>query len=68
MNAEEPWTLEPWHVKSAFRKAHVHVPESAFTMPQEKISGPDMDLEGKEFYITVTVSCVLHKQYSHTRK
>jgi len=58
MNAEEPWTLEASHIRAAFRKAHVHVPESAFTMPKEKITGPDMELEGKEFYITVTVRMI----------
>ena len=56
MNKEEPWTLEPWHIRSAFRKAQVHVPDGAFTMPKDPIIGPDMELEGKEFYITVTVS------------
>lgn len=56
MNKENPWTLEPWHVRSAFRKAGVTVPESAITMPGHTISGPDMALEGKEFYVTVTVS------------
>ena len=56
MNKENPWTLEPWHIRSAFRKAHVHVPEECFTMPEEPIKGPDMNLEGKEFVITITVS------------
>ncbi|CAG7819876.1 unnamed protein product [Allacma fusca] len=56
MNKENPWTLEPWHIRSAFRKAHVHVPENCFTMPSEPISGPDMALEGKEFFITVTIN------------
>jgi large subunit ribosomal protein L9 len=67
MNAEEQWTLEPWHVRAAFRKAHVNVPEHTFSLPQEKITGPDMELEGKEFYITVTVSyvafCLCLKSY-----
>jgi len=56
MNKDTPWTLEPWHVRASFRKAKVHVPESAITMPQHVISGPDMTLEGKEFYITVTIN------------
>jgi large subunit ribosomal protein L9 len=56
MNKENPWTLEPWHIRSAFRKAHVHVPENCFTMPTDPISGPDMALEGKEFIITVTIN------------
>jgi len=56
MNAHEPWTLEPWHIRSAFRKAHIHVPDYAFTMPRDTINGPDMELEGKEFIITVTLN------------
>lgn len=59
MNKENPWTLEPWHVSSAFRKAGVCVPQSAITMPEHTINGPDMALEGKEFYVTVTVSSLL---------
>ncbi|CAL8130634.1 unnamed protein product [Orchesella dallaii] len=56
MNKDTPWTLEPWHIRSSFRKAKVHVPESAITMPEHVITGPDMALEGKEFYITVTIN------------
>lgn len=56
MNKENAWNLEPWHVRCAFRKAGVHIPESAITMPDNPISGPDLALEGKEFYVTVTVS------------
>jgi len=56
MNKENPWTLEPWHIRSAFRKAGVCVPESAIVMPEAVISGPDLAIEGKEFYITVTIN------------
>ncbi|XP_063367577.1 large ribosomal subunit protein bL9m [Cydia amplana] len=56
MNKREPWTLEPWHVKASFRKAGFVVPEHAITMPPGKISGPDMSLQEKEFYVTITIN------------
>jgi large subunit ribosomal protein L9 len=56
MNKEQSWTLEPWHVRAAFRRAHVIVPDSAITMPEYPITGPDMNLEGKEFFVTLTVA------------
>jgi large subunit ribosomal protein L9 len=56
MNKEEPWTLEPWHIRAAFRKAYVCVPEEAITMPKKPISGPNPDLQDKEFYVTVTIN------------
>jgi len=65
MNKDTPWTLEPWHVKSAFRKAHVIVDESAITMPEIPITGPDMSIEMKEFYVTLTVSILVLKLNIH---
>jgi len=56
MNKDNPWTLEPWHVRNAFQKAHVIVPESAITMPKQQIKGPDLSLEKKEFFITLTIN------------
>lgn len=56
MNMENPWTIKPWHIKASFRKCGYIVPESAITLPETPISGPDMNLEDKEFFITVTVS------------
>ncbi|XP_063236752.1 large ribosomal subunit protein bL9m [Bacillus rossius redtenbacheri] len=58
MNKEVPWTVEPWHVRMSFRKANVHVPESAIEMPQEAITGPDLGLERKQFLVTVTINGV----------
>lgn len=65
---EEPWTLEPWHVKASFRKSGYVVPEEAITLPEEPIKGPDMNLQDKEFFIvvkinnleTVKVRCRIH--------
>lgn len=56
MNKENKWVLEPWHVKVSFRKAGVHLSEDCIELPKTKIEGPDMNLEGKEFFVTVTVS------------
>ncbi|EFA07188.1 large ribosomal subunit protein bL9m [Tribolium castaneum] len=56
MNKDSPWTLQPWHVKTSFRKCGFIVPEYAITMPKREIKGPNLDLEGKEFYIIVTVN------------
>ncbi|XP_021963154.1 39S ribosomal protein L9, mitochondrial isoform X2 [Folsomia candida] len=56
MNKDVPWTLEPWHVRVAFRKAHIIVPDHAITLPKNPIKGPDLTLNGKEFYVTVTIN------------
>lgn len=55
MNMESPWTIKPWHVKTSFRKCGWEVPEKAIILPTTPIKGPDMNLEGKEFFITVMV-------------
>ncbi|KAG5866956.1 hypothetical protein JTB14_035410 [Gonioctena quinquepunctata] len=56
MNKEMAWTLEPWHVKASFRKCGYVVPEEAIELPGQPISGPNMDLENKEFAVTVTIN------------
>ncbi|XP_050295648.1 39S ribosomal protein L9, mitochondrial [Anthonomus grandis grandis] len=68
MNKEQPWTIEPWHITASFRKCGYVVPEYAVKLPEKQISGPDMSLEGKEFFVTVMINktetvnvrCVLH--------
>lgn len=55
MSKTQPWTLEPWHVRTSFRKAGFVVPEDTITMPPVKISGPDLSLQEKEFYVAVKV-------------
>lgn len=59
MNKDHPWTIKPWHVSTSFRKCGYIVPEYAITLPDKPISGPDLSLQGKEFYVTVTVSTSL---------
>ncbi|GLV42250.1 mitochondrial ribosomal protein L9 [Carabus blaptoides fortunei] len=56
MNKDVPWTLESWHVKASFRKSGYHVAEDAITLPSKPIQGPDMSLQDKEFFVTVTVN------------
>lgn len=68
MSKDVSWTLEKWHIKVNFRKAGIYLPEDTITMPEKLISGPNLDLEGKEFYVTLTINnreqvkvrCVLH--------
>lgn len=68
MSKEKPWTLEKWHIKANFRKAGIYAPEDTITIPERTISGPNPDLEGKEFYVTLTINnreqvkvrCCLH--------
>ncbi|XP_022257120.1 39S ribosomal protein L9, mitochondrial-like [Limulus polyphemus] len=56
MNRENPWTLEPWHIRVAFRKVGIIVPEEAIELPIQPISGPDMDKEDKEFAVFITIN------------
>ncbi|XP_063988261.1 large ribosomal subunit protein bL9m [Diachasmimorpha longicaudata] len=56
MSNDTPWTLEPWHVRSAFRLAGIHMNEDCITMPNHVISGPNHDIENREFYVTITVN------------
>jgi len=56
MSKDNPWTLQPWHIRSSFRKCGYTVPEEAITMPSKVINGPNMDLQDKEFYVTVTIN------------
>ncbi|KRT85109.1 hypothetical protein AMK59_1334 [Oryctes borbonicus] len=56
MNKENPWSLKPWHITTSFRKCGYHVPENCITMPAKSIQGPNMDIESKEFFVTVTIN------------
>lgn len=56
MSPKNPWIVEPWHVRLAFRRSLIIVPDSAIELPENEIKGPDMSLETKEFYVVVTVS------------
>lgn len=56
MNKDVPWTVEPWHVKVSLRKMGIYIREEDITLPAEKISGPDMNIQNKEFEVEVRVS------------
>ncbi|KAF9806150.1 hypothetical protein SFRURICE_016349 [Spodoptera frugiperda] len=56
MSKLEPWVLEPWHISTSFRKSGFLVPEHCIEMPPAQIKGPDLTLQDKEFYITVTIN------------
>jgi len=56
MNKDNPWTIQPWHIRTSFRKCGFVVPEDAITIPEIPIKGSDMNLEGKEFYVTITIN------------
>lgn len=56
MNKNVPWVIEPWHIRVAFRKAGVAVPEEAITLPPHPIAGPDFSLQDKEFAVIVKIN------------
>ncbi|CAK9808001.1 39S ribosomal protein L9, mitochondrial [Anthophora plagiata] len=56
MSLDVPWTIEKWHIRATFRCVGYIVPEDAITLPERTISGPDMSLENKEFYVTVKIN------------
>uniref|UniRef100_A0A1B6BWP4 Large ribosomal subunit protein bL9m n=1 Tax=Clastoptera arizonana TaxID=38151 RepID=A0A1B6BWP4_9HEMI len=56
MNKETEWTIEPWHIRVSLRKAGVYVNDDCIELPSQKIQGPSLDLENKEFYVTLTIN------------
>ena len=57
MNKNHPWVIEPWHIRASLRKCGYYITaDSAIEMPKEKITGPDLQKQGKEFYVTVTIN------------
>jgi len=75
MNMENPWVLEPWHVRTSMRKAGIIVPEEALTLPEQEIKGPNMELENKEFLVHIklnkkescSVRCRIHHVATNLR-
>ncbi|XP_043581778.1 39S ribosomal protein L9, mitochondrial [Bombus pyrosoma] len=76
MSMDNPWTIEKWHVKVAFRNEGYIVPEYAITLPEKTISGPDLSIENKEFYVIVKINnieevkvrCKVHHYTSNSEK
>jgi len=57
MNKHNPWVIEPWHIRAALRRATMHVlDEKCIKLPDQKITGPDMNKENKDFFVTVTIN------------
>jgi large subunit ribosomal protein L9 len=58
MSMDQPWILEPWHVSVAFRRGGVYLPVEAVTLPNNTITGPNLENEKKVFLIGVTINKV----------
>ena len=57
MNKDHPWVIEPWHIRASLRKCGYMISsDDAIELPAEKIRGPDLTIEGKQFNATVTVN------------
>ncbi|XP_046650898.1 39S ribosomal protein L9, mitochondrial-like [Daphnia pulicaria] len=56
VNQENPWTIEKWHIRAAFRRTGIWVPDNAIKMGDKPISGPNLELEKKYFLVTVTIN------------
>lgn len=60
MDMHEPWTIEPWHIRANFRIAGIQIlSEDCIELPEKPISGPNLDWEGKDFAIHLTVRCFM---------
>ncbi|ETN60084.1 39S ribosomal protein L9, mitochondrial [Anopheles darlingi] len=56
MNKDHPWVIEPWHIRTALRKAGYYVPTEAIELPATPITGPDLLKQNKEFTVTITIN------------
>ncbi|KZS01264.1 39S ribosomal protein L9, partial [Daphnia magna] len=56
VNKENPWTIEKWHIRAAFRRSGICVPDHAIKMGDRTITGPNFELEKKQFLVTVTIN------------
>lgn len=56
MNKDNPWVIEPWHIRASLRKAGIHATDDCIELPKEPITGPDLLKQNKEFNVTVTVN------------
>jgi large subunit ribosomal protein L9 len=57
MNKDQPWVIEPWHIRASLRKAGYHIlNDSAIQLPKEKITGPDLTKQNKQFIVWVTIN------------
>lgn len=56
MNKDAAWTLEPWHIRVSLRKMGIYIREQDIKLPAEKICGPNLDIQNKEFEVAIKVS------------
>lgn len=56
MNKDNPWVVEPWHIRASLRKSGIIATLDSIELPKERIVGPDMAKQNKEFYVTVTLN------------
>jgi hypothetical protein len=60
MSLDNEWRLEKWHLVAMFRKYRLWLTEDQIHIPSEesqgKISGPDINLENKEFIVQITIN------------
>ncbi|XP_052860136.1 39S ribosomal protein L9, mitochondrial [Anopheles cruzii] len=56
LNKDQPWVIEPWHIRMSLRKAGYYVPTEAIELPATPITGPDLLKQNKEFYVTITIN------------
>ncbi len=55
MSTENPWTVEPWHIRLALLREGIVVDDDCIKLPEKPISGPDESIHSGEFCVTVTV-------------
>lgn len=56
MNKDNPWVLQPWHIRASLRKAGINATDASIRLPDEPITGPDMLKQNREFVVQVTVN------------
>ena len=56
MNMDNAWTIDRWHIKAALRKHKTWAQEENIEIPGGSISGPNLDLENKEFIAVLTIN------------
>lgn len=57
MNMNEPWTIEPWHIRVMLRQRGIQLMnDDCIKLPETPIKGPNMEWEGKDFVTTVKIN------------
>lgn len=57
MNKFNPWVVEKWHIRAALRRSGYNVmDDNCIQLPDKPIRGPDLDLQNREFFVTITVN------------